>query len=122
MCDYCFDMPACTCAATHARAGLLNRQAASMYVRSARGRVLIQCMPAAVDRQEVDKATATGMAQTNWKTMLDSLSKLLNRCSSEELVLQLLKVVLLVASGMCLKPCPWLFPMQSCTAAKLGMV
>ena len=94
-----------------------------MYVRSARVKALIQCMSAAVDRQDVEKATATGMAQTNWKTMLDSLSKLLNRCSSEELVLQLLKVTLLVASIMCLKPCPWLFPTHSSRpAAKLGMV
>lgn len=52
-------------------------------------------MPAVGARPEVERSAATGMAQMNWKTMLDSLSKLLNRCSSEELVLQLLKVELL---------------------------
>lgn len=47
----------------------------------------------------MERAAVTGMAQNNWKAMLDSLSKLLNRCSSEELVLQLLKVTLLTCSA-----------------------
>ena len=59
----------------------------------------------------MERAAVTGMAQNNWKAMLDSLSKLLNRCSSEELVLQLLKVTLLTCSAsqlLLLCECPYI--------------
>ena len=43
-------------------------------------------------KQEVDKDIASGMCQTTWKIVLNALSQLLARCSSEEIILQLLKV------------------------------
>ncbi|DBA68408.1 TPA: hypothetical protein ACH3X2_013711 [Trebouxia sp. C0005] len=42
-------------------------------------------------KQEVDKDIASGMCQTTWKIVLNALSQLLARCSSEEIILQLLK-------------------------------
>ncbi len=43
-------------------------------------------------KQEVDKETALGMCQATWKVVLNALSQLLARCSSEEIILHLLKV------------------------------
>ena len=43
-------------------------------------------------KQEVDRQTAVGMCQTTWKIVLNALSQLLARSSSEEIILHLLKV------------------------------
>ena len=43
-------------------------------------------------KQEVSKEIALGMCQTSWKVVLNALSQLLARCSSEEIILHLLKV------------------------------
>ena len=50
------------------------------------------CDHAVGGKQEVDKDIASGMCQTTWKIVLNALSQLLARCSSEEIILQLLKV------------------------------
>lgn len=40
----------------------------------------------------MDRDTAVGMCNTTWKVVLNALSQLLTHCSSEEIILQLLKV------------------------------
>ena len=43
-------------------------------------------------KQEVTKETAVGLCQATWKIVLNALSQLLARSSSEEIILHLLKV------------------------------
>lgn len=42
-------------------------------------------------KQEVDKEVALGMCQATWRMVLNAVSQLLARCSSEEIILHLLK-------------------------------
>ena len=44
-------------------------------------------------KDPVEQSTCVSLMEANWPTVLPALEKLLQRCSSEELVVQLLKVM-----------------------------
>ena len=48
---------------------------------------------AGVVKDPVEQSTCVSLMEANWPTVLPALEKLLQRCSSEELVVQLLKVM-----------------------------
>ena len=58
---------------------------------------------AGVVKDPVEQSTCVSLMEANWPTVLPALEKLLQRCSSEELVVQLLKVM---ARGPCLPEAP----------------
>ena len=51
----------------------------------------------------MEHSTCVFLMEANWPTVLPALEKLLQRCSSEELVVQLLKVMF---GGPCLAEAP----------------